>query len=70
MKLLKPCIAHIPEYVSALRRGWSPDNLRSEVAQEQIQSIEKAGGALVRTYTVDEALGGHLTLEFKIVLVD
>ncbi|MEP3639814.1 MAG: GNAT family N-acetyltransferase [Paracoccaceae bacterium] len=185
MKLLKPCIAHIPEYVSALRRGWSPDNLRSEVAQEQIQSIEKdaalfvsnlddptakagpvtlpdgskvprlpsirrwiwgdefcghiglrwkpgteelpstcsghigyavvpwrqgeglasaalvavlpeakaaglkyveittspdnpasvrviekAGGALVRTYTADEALGGHLTLEFKIVLVD
>ncbi len=39
MILIKPRVEQIPAYVSALQRGWSPDNLRPQAAQEQIASI-------------------------------
>lgn len=47
MKLLEPSVAYISEYVSALRQSWSPDNLRPEAAQEQIESIEKGAESFV-----------------------
>ena len=62
MKLLKPSIAHISEYVAALRQGWSPDNLRSEAAQEQIESIEKDAASFVSNLDDPTAKAGLLTL--------
>lgn len=62
MKLLKPSIARLPDYVAALRRGWSPDNLRSEAAQEQIESIEKDANSFVSNLDDPTAKAGPLTL--------
>jgi hypothetical protein len=62
MKLLKPSVAHIPEYVAALRQGWSPDNLRPEAAQEQIKSIEKDAKSFVSNLDDPTAKAGPVTL--------
>lgn len=37
-----PDAALLPAYLEALRRGWSPDNLRPEAAAEQLSSIAEA----------------------------
>lgn len=47
MRLLKPSIDHIPAYVAALQRGWSPENLRPEAAQEQLRTIETDAASFV-----------------------
>lgn len=62
MILLKPSIDHIPAYVSALRRGWSPDNLRPEAAQEQIAIISKDAASFVSILDDPSASGGPITL--------
>ena len=41
MQLVRPSNTHLQGYVAALRRGWSPDNLRGAVAaQEQLAGID------------------------------
>ncbi|WP_322069632.1 GNAT family N-acetyltransferase [Paraburkholderia bannensis] len=41
IELLRPTTALLPGYVSALESGWSPDNVRKEIAaREQLQAIE------------------------------
>ncbi|MGH1577805.1 GNAT family N-acetyltransferase [Planktotalea sp.] len=62
MILLKPNIDNIPAYVSALQRGWSPDNLRSEAAQEQIASISKDAKSFVLNLDDPTARAGPVTL--------
>lgn len=62
MRLLRPSIEHIPAYVSALRKGWSPDNLRSEAAQEQIESIEMDAASFVSNLDDPTAKAGPVTL--------
>jgi predicted acetyltransferase len=39
MQLVWPASQHLPEYERALARGWSPDNLRPEAAQEELERI-------------------------------
>ena len=39
MQLVKPATEHLPSYIAALKCGWSPDNLRPEAAQEQLEQI-------------------------------
>jgi hypothetical protein len=39
MKLVWPAAHYLPDYVRALQKGWSPDNLRPQVAQEQLARI-------------------------------
>jgi predicted acetyltransferase len=40
MRLVRPSPAHLPSYVAALERGWSPDNTRGAAAtQEQLGQI-------------------------------
>jgi hypothetical protein len=36
MELVWPAAEHLPGYVHALQQDWSPDNLRPEVASEQL----------------------------------
>lgn len=62
MILLKPSIDRIHDYVSALRRGWSPDNLRPEAAQEQIASISKDATSFVSNLDDPTAKAGSVTL--------
>ncbi|MEL7467107.1 MAG: GNAT family N-acetyltransferase [Pseudomonadota bacterium] len=62
MKLLTPSIDQIPAYVSALRRGWSPDNLRAEAAQEQIETISKDSASFVSNLDDPTAKAGPVTL--------
>ncbi|MEP0960233.1 MAG: GNAT family N-acetyltransferase [Roseobacter sp.] len=62
MELLKPSIDHIPAYLSALQRGWSPDNLRPEAAQEQISLIEKNAMSFVSNLDDPTAKAGPVTL--------
>ncbi|MEP3046180.1 MAG: GNAT family N-acetyltransferase [Roseibium sp.] len=62
MKLLKPSIDHLPAYLSALDKGWSPDNLRPEAAQEQIAAISKDAEAFVSTLDNPTASGGPIVL--------
>jgi predicted acetyltransferase len=41
MQLVRPDHEHLDSYVAALRRGWSPDNVRGDAAaQEELQRIE------------------------------
>jgi predicted acetyltransferase len=39
MEILRPAAEYLPSYVEALRRGWSPDNLRPEAAREELERI-------------------------------
>lgn len=41
MKLVWPAEIYLASYVSALRQGWSPDNLRPEAANEHLARIEQ-----------------------------
>jgi predicted acetyltransferase len=36
MELVWPAAHYLPAYISALQQNWSPDNLRPEVASEQL----------------------------------
>jgi len=62
VKLLRPSIDHIPDHVSALRRGWSPDNLRPDAAQDQIKSIESNAASFVSSLDDPDAKAGPVTL--------
>jgi predicted acetyltransferase len=40
--LVRPALEHLPGYVAALRRGWSPDNVRGKVtADAQRAAIDR-----------------------------
>lgn len=40
MQLVWPSREYLGSYVAALRRGWSPDNLRPEVGTEELAQIQ------------------------------
>jgi predicted acetyltransferase len=45
---MRPSLAALPDYVAALARGWSPDNLRGAVAaREQLEKIEADAAGFV-----------------------
>jgi len=46
-ELVAPSIERLSQYAAALKRGWSPDNLR-DVSQEQLAAIRKAPEAFLR----------------------
>lgn len=62
MKLIKPSMEHLPVYVTALGRGWSPDNLRPEAAQEEINTISKDAAAFVSKLDDPAARAGPVKL--------
>lgn len=58
LRLLIPDRDHLPDYLAALHSGWSPDNLRPEVGQEQAAEIEHdPDGFLARQADNEEAAG-------------
>jgi predicted acetyltransferase len=63
VKIVKPALEHLPSYKAALERGWSPDNVRLEVAtREQLAAIEQDPAAFLVSLDDPEAKGPPLTL--------
>jgi predicted acetyltransferase len=49
-------------YIDALRRGWSPNTLRPEAAQEELDAIARDASAFVRSLVDREAAGPPIRL--------
>lgn len=49
-------------YTAALERGWSPDNLRPQVAQEQVAAIQTDPQAFLARMDDPEGKGPPVTL--------
>ena len=63
MKLVWPSSEYLPSYVTALERGWSPDNLRGEqAAREELASIAANAAAFLASLVDMEASGPPITL--------
>jgi predicted acetyltransferase len=56
--LVKPSLDYLPSYVDALKRGWSPDNVRLlEATREELAAIEADAAAFVAGLDDPEAKG-------------
>jgi len=63
MQLVVPSTDRLAGYVDALKRGWSPDNVRLEVAaREHLAAIEQDAAAFLARVDDREAQGGPVTL--------
>ena len=63
MSLVRPAIHHLPGYVDALERGWSPDNVRGiAAAQEELEEIRTNPEGFVERLVDREAKGPPITL--------
>jgi len=63
MHLVTPSIDRLPSYVAALRRGWSPDNVRGAAASiEELEQIGKNPHVFVEGLTDREAKGPPIAL--------
>jgi predicted acetyltransferase len=61
--LVVPSLDHLPQYVAALNRGWSPDHIRGAIAaQEELARIEADAALFLARCTNLKAEGGPLTL--------
>ncbi|HEY8963094.1 MAG TPA: GNAT family N-acetyltransferase [Alphaproteobacteria bacterium] len=63
MKLVKPSMDYLPGFKAALETGWSPDNVRLEIAaREQLAKIAKDAEGFVASLDDREAKGDLITL--------
>ena len=63
MRLVWPAHEHLPGYIAALERGWSPDNVRGETAaREELTRIAKDADAFLSSMVDREAIGSLITL--------
>ena len=63
MKLVWPSREYLPSYVAALKRGWSPDNIRGGVAaQEELERIAANADAFLASLVDKEGTAGPITL--------
>jgi predicted acetyltransferase len=63
MKLVWPSLEYLPSYVSALERGWSPDNVRGQIAaREELARIAADANAFLASLVDREAAGDPITL--------
>ncbi len=60
--LVVPVVEHLPSFVAALERGWSPDNTRLDAWREVLASIERDAAAYLASMTDREALGPPILL--------
>ena len=58
-----PGRAHLASYTDALNRGWSPDNVRGDVARlDELRAIAAAPDAFLSSLVDREATGSPITL--------
>jgi predicted acetyltransferase len=63
MKVVWPSLEYLPSYVAALERGWSPDNVRGQIAaQEELARIAADAHAFLASLVDREAAGDPITL--------
>ena len=63
MQLVRPQTEHLESYVSALRRGWSADNVRGAVAvEEELQQIQENPAAFLEAMEDREGKGPMVKL--------
>jgi predicted acetyltransferase len=62
MQLVWPSQAYLPQYVAALRRDWSPDNVRPEAAQEELQKIAADPAKFLAELVDREGTGAPIAL--------
>lgn len=63
MQIVRPEPVHLPSYVAALRRGWSPDSMRgAEAAQEALDRIATDPEALFVNVDDPQGRGPPVTL--------
>ena len=63
MKLVWPSLEYLPSYVAALERGWSPDNVRGQIAaREELVRIAADAHAFLASLVDREAAGDPITL--------
>jgi predicted acetyltransferase len=63
IELVKPSLSILEPYIEALRRGWSPDNVRGiAAAKEQLRKIEQDAEAFVGGLDDPNALGEPIAL--------
>jgi predicted acetyltransferase len=63
MRLVWPSLEYLPSYVAALKRGWSPDNLRGDAAaQEELERIAANANAFLVSLVDVDGTGGPITL--------
>ncbi|MDE2367709.1 MAG: GNAT family N-acetyltransferase [Burkholderiales bacterium] len=63
MELRRPAHEHLPAYVAALERGWSPDNVRGALAAlDELDRIADDADAFLATLDDPEALGPPIPL--------
>jgi predicted acetyltransferase len=63
LELVTPAAEHLPEYVAALKKDWSPDNFRTrEAGLEELEKIERDPALFLAQMTDLEAKAGPVTL--------
>lgn len=63
IKLIKPSLDCLSEYVAALKQGWSPENIREqEVVKEELEQIKEDPAVFVERLDDPEAKGGPVIL--------
>src|SRR4051812_22617611 len=62
IQLVWPNEEHLDEYVAALERGWSPDNLRQQAAQEELARIASDPEGFLALQVDHEGAGPVITL--------
>jgi predicted acetyltransferase len=61
--LIRPSLDVLPDYVAALDRGWSPDNVRkAAAAHEELERIKSDPELFVAQLDDPDAKGGPVTL--------
>ncbi len=63
LELVVPTLSHLPGFVDALQRGWSPDTARPEAAiRHHLRAIEKDPERFIADQDDPDARGGPITL--------
>ena len=63
VSLVRPGVEHLPSYTDALRRGWSPDNVRGQAAaDEQLAWIARDAAGFLALLDDPEARGPRVRL--------
>ena len=62
MELVTPAAQHLASYALALEQGWSPDNLRSQTALEELERIKEDATRFLAEQDDRDAKGPPATL--------
>jgi predicted acetyltransferase len=62
LQLIRPSLEYLDGYADALRRGWSPDNMRPQAGLEELHQVEADAQGFVASLTDRDARGAPITM--------